>query len=60
MTVMLGGCLAYIGPGGGIALLGPLVGVICAMIGALSMVAVGPIRAALKRAHPKASCPLGE
>ena len=48
MTVMLGGCLAYIGPGGGIALLGPLVGVICAMIGALAMVAVWPIRAALK------------
>lgn len=53
MTVGLGGCLAYIGPGGGITLLGPLVGVILAVVGALAMIAVWPIRAALKRVHVK-------
>lgn len=53
MTMALGGCLAYIGPGGGIALLGPLVGVILAVVGAFAMIAVWPIRAALKRAHAR-------
>jgi hypothetical protein len=53
MTVALGGCLAYIGPGGGIALLGPLVGVICAVVGALTLIAIWPLRAALKRLHAK-------
>jgi hypothetical protein len=53
MNTTLGSCLAYIGPGGGIALLGPLVGVICAVVGALAMIAIWPIRAALKRAHAK-------
>jgi hypothetical protein len=45
--------LAYIGPGGGIALLGPLFGVICAVVGALAMVAFWPIRVAIKRARAK-------
>jgi hypothetical protein len=41
----------YIGPGGGIGLLGPLVGVILAVCGALAMVAVWPIRYLLKKAR---------
>lgn len=45
--------LAYIGPGGGIALLGPLFGVICAVGGALAMIAFWPIRAAIKRARAR-------
>ena len=39
----------YIGPGGGIALLGPLVGVLMAVVGALAMVAIWPIRYMLKK-----------
>jgi nicotinamide riboside transporter PnuC len=45
--------LAYIGPGGGIALLGPLFGVLCAFVGALALVACWPIRALLKRARAR-------
>jgi hypothetical protein len=45
--------LAYIGPGGGIALLGPLFGVICAVVGALAMVAFWPIRAAIRRTRSR-------
>ncbi len=45
--------LAYIGPGGGIALLGPLFGVVCAFVGALGLIACWPIRAALKRARAR-------
>lgn len=41
--------LAYIGPGGGIALLGPLVGVVLAILGAVGMVAFWPLRALWKR-----------
>ncbi len=43
--------LAYIGPGGGIALLGPLLGVVCALVGAVAMIACWPIRSAIKRAR---------
>lgn len=41
--------LAYIGPGGGIALLGPLVGVVLAILGAVGMIAFWPLRALWKR-----------
>lgn len=41
--------LSYIGPGGGIGLLGPLFGVIAAVVGALAMVALWPIRYLLKK-----------
>ena len=41
--------LAYIGPGGGIALLGPLVGVVLAILGAIAMVAFWPLKALWKR-----------
>lgn len=41
--------LAYIGPGGGIALLGPLVGVLLAVLGAVGMIAFWPLRALWKR-----------
>jgi hypothetical protein len=41
--------LSYIGPGGGIALLGPLLGVIGAVIGAVAMVAFWPIRMWIRR-----------
>ena len=43
--------LSYIGPGGGIGLLGPLIGVIVAVVGALAMVALWPIRYLLKKAR---------
>ena len=43
------GLLGYIGPGGGIALLGPLFGVAVAVLGALAMVAIWPIRFLLKK-----------
>ena len=45
MTPVLG----YIGPGGGISLLGPLLGVILAVVGALVMVAFWPIRLMIRR-----------
>ena len=41
--------MAYIGPGGGIALLGPLVGVVLAILGAIGMVAFYPLKAMWKR-----------
>ncbi len=41
----------YVGPGGGIALLGPLVGVLLAVFGALFMIALWPIRLMIKRAR---------
>ena len=41
--------LAYIGPGGGIALLGPLVGVVLAVLGAVGMIAFWPLRALWKK-----------
>jgi hypothetical protein len=41
--------LAYIGPGGGIALLGPLAGVLVAVVGALAMVALWPLRVLWKK-----------
>ncbi len=41
--------LGYIGPGGGIALLGPLVGVLLAVLGAVGMIAFWPLRALWKR-----------
>lgn len=41
--------ISYIGPGGGIALLGPLLGVIGAVIGAVAMVAFWPIRIWIRR-----------
>ena len=41
--------LAYIGPGGGIALLGPLVGVVLAILGAVGMVAFWPLKALWKK-----------
>jgi hypothetical protein len=47
--------LAYIGPGGGIALLGPLIGVIVAVVGALAMVAIWPLRVLWKRLHQSKS-----
>lgn len=43
--------LGYIGPGGGIGLLGPLVGVLIAVIGALAMVALWPIRYLIKKSR---------
>lgn len=43
------GLLGYIGPGGGIALLGPLFGVAVAVLGALAMVAIWPIRFLIKK-----------
>lgn len=45
----LGIPLAYIGPGGGIALLGPLFGVLAAVVGAIGMIAIWPLRALWKR-----------
>jgi multisubunit Na+/H+ antiporter MnhG subunit len=53
MTVGLASCLAYIGPGGGLALLGPLAGVILAVMGALAMIAIWPLRAVFKRVHAR-------
>ncbi len=41
--------LGYIGPGGGVALLGPLVGVVVAIVGAVGMIAFWPLRALWKR-----------
>jgi len=41
--------VGYIGPGGGVALLGPLLGVLCAIAGAVAMIAFWPIRAAIRR-----------
>lgn len=41
--------LAYIGPGGGIALLGPLAGVLVAVVGAVGMVALWPLRMLWRR-----------
>ncbi len=41
--------LGYIGPGGGIALLGPLLGVLAAAGGALLMVVIWPVRMLLKK-----------
>lgn len=41
--------VAYIGPGGGLALLGPLLGLILAVLGALAMIAVWPARMLWKR-----------
>jgi hypothetical protein len=43
--------LAYIGPGGGIALLSPLLAVGGALLGAVAMIACWPIRSAIKRAR---------
>ncbi len=43
--------VGYIGPGGGIALLGPLLGVLCALGGAIAMIACWPIRSAIRRAR---------
>ena len=51
------GILGYIGPGGGIALLGPLVGVLLAVVGALAMVALWPIRYMLRKARSGDSGP---
>lgn len=55
MTCCLAGLSAslmgYIGPGGGIALLGPLLGVLAAVFGALLMVALWPIRILWKKAR---------
>jgi len=50
-TTVLGtlNTLGYIGPGGGITLLGPLLGVIVAIVAALSMIAFWPLRALWKR-----------
>ena len=47
--------LAYIGPGGGRAVVGPLLGVVCAFVGAIALIACWPIRAALKRARARKS-----
>jgi hypothetical protein len=41
--------LAYIGPGGGIALLGPLIGLVLAVVGAVAMIAIWPLRILWKR-----------
>lgn len=41
--------LAYIGPGGGLALLGPLLGLILAVLGALAMIAIWPAKLLWKR-----------
>lgn len=49
MTFLTSNLLAYIGPGGGIALLGPLVGVLLAVLGAVGMIAFWPLRALWKR-----------
>ena len=43
--------LGYIGPGGGIGLLGPLLGVITAVVGALAMVAIWPLRYMMKKSR---------
>jgi hypothetical protein len=43
--------VGYIGPGGGIGLLGPLLGVILAVVGALAMVALWPLRYFIKKAR---------
>ncbi len=49
MSVELPIILGYIGPGGGIGLLGPLFGVISAVVVALVMTALWPIRMMIKR-----------
>ena len=49
--------LAYIGPGGGIALLGPLLGVVLAVLGALFMVVLWPIRMMLRKGRSGANGP---
>ena len=56
------GLLGYIGPGGGIALLGPLLGVALAVLGALAMVAIWPIRFLLKkwRSNSSSQAPASE
>lgn len=41
--------LGYIGPGGGVALLGPLAAVVAAVIGAVAMVALWPLRLLIRR-----------
>jgi hypothetical protein len=43
--------LGYIGPGGGIGLLGPLLGVIAAVVGALAMVAIWPLRYMMRKSR---------
>lgn len=52
--------LGYIGPGGGIALLGPLFGVLAAVAGALGMIAFWPLRALWKRLRSGKRPPLSE
>ena len=47
--------LGYIGPGSGISLLGPLLGVLLAVVGALVMVAFWPIRLLIKRVRSSSS-----
>ena len=47
----LNSLLGYIGPGGGMALLGPLLAVVCSAAGALALVAIWPIRRLIKRFH---------
>lgn len=41
--------LAYIGPGGGISLLVPLIGLVVAIVGALATIAIWPLRLFWKR-----------
>ncbi|MBN1855202.1 MAG: hypothetical protein JW829_20895 [Pirellulales bacterium] len=51
--------LGYIGPGGGISLFGPLLGVLFAVIGAFAMIAFWPIRILIKRARTAGNAGLG-
>ena len=57
MTFLTLTSLAYIGPGGGIALLGPLVGVLLAVLGAVGMIAFWPLRALWKRMRAEKNIP---
>lgn len=41
--------LGYIGPGGGITLLGPLLGVFAAIFGSIAMIAFWPLRMWLRK-----------
>lgn len=55
--------LGYIGPGGGIGLLGPLAGVLLAVLGALVMVLFWPLRLLFRKLRasrtPKATTATG-
>lgn len=49
--MLMGATIAYIGPGAGLGLMGALIGVVLAVLSALSFVILWPLRAMFRKAN---------